>query len=240
MRPLILVTLDLGEVERRGVPFPTAYAKLAYARAVEAAGGLPLFVAPSAEPGLAEQLCVRLDGLVVTGGAFDIEPERYGQTNDGATRVDAPKPLRTELEWALIQGALARDRPVLGICGGMQLLNVVLGGTLLKDIQTANPTALDHEQPTSPALPAHGVRLAPGTRLASAIGRPEIEVNTTHHQAVDRLGAGLVVAGTSPDGVIEAIEHRDRPGVLGVQWHPELLADSASAAIYSLLVRAAR
>ncbi len=240
MKPLILVTLDLGEVERRGVPFPTAYAKLAYARAVEAAGGLPLFVAPTREPGLAQQLCVRLDGLIVTGGAFDIEPERYGKKSDGQARVDAPKPLRTELEWALIEGALARDRPVLGICGGMQLLNVVLGGTLILDIQTANPAALDHEQPTSPALPAHRVQLLPGTRLAAAVGRPEIEVNTTHHQAVDQLGKGLVVAGTSPDGVIEAIEHRDRAGVLGVQWHPELLGDSASAAIYSLFVRAAR
>ncbi|MFO0724964.1 MAG: gamma-glutamyl-gamma-aminobutyrate hydrolase family protein [Myxococcota bacterium] len=237
MRPLIVVTLDQGTVDRRGVSFPTVYAKEAYARAVERAGGLPFLAAPTADLELAAELGGRLDGLVVTGGAFDIEPERYGQTPSGA-RVDAPKPLRTAFEWKLIEVALARGRPVLGICGGMQLLNVVLGGTLLQDIGTSIAGALEHEQPNSPALPAHAVALSPDSRLARRLGHTSIAVNTTHHQALDRVAETLVVVGRSPDGVIEAVEHRNAPGTLGVQWHPELLQDEASAAIYSTLVEA--
>ena len=236
--PRIITTLDEGTSLRRGVPFPTVEAKAAYARAIEDAGGLPLLVAPTAARAAIDAMLDLMDGLVVTGGAFDIPPSLYGVEATAGTRVDPPKPVRTQMEWALVEGALARGRPVLGICGGMQLLAVVLGGTLVLDIGTSVAGALEHEQPHSPALPAHPVELDPGSALARRLGRTRIEVNTTHHQAVATLGPSLLVTGRAADGVIEAIVHRDRPDVVGVQWHPELLADDVSRALYGALVEA--
>lgn len=238
-RPRIVVTLDQGQALRRGVPFPMVELKAAYAEAITQAGGLPLLVAPTDEPGVVAELVALADGLVVTGGAFDIDPVLYGAAVPAGTRVDPPKPLRTRFEWALLEGALARGRPVLGVCGGMQLLNVVLGGTLRLDIAAEVPGALEHEQATSPAEPAHPVQLRAGSALARALGRERIEVNTTHHQAIAQVAAALEVVGTSPDGVIELVVHRERPAVVGVQWHPELLDDDASRALYGAHVRAA-
>lgn len=230
----VVITLDQGSAERRGVPFPIVSAKSAYAASVERAGGTPLFAAPTADPRVRRDLIRLMDALVVTGGDFDIPPERYGQAARG--RLDTPKPARTDFEWALLEAALEQNVPVLGICGGMQLLNVVLGGTLVQDIGTDVAGALEHEQPTSPAVPHHPVELTPGCALAEALGRTQIEVNSTHHQAVDRPGPALEVMGRAPDGVIEAIAHREKASVLGVQWHPELLDDDVSRWLYARLV----
>lgn len=238
MRPRIVVTLDLGETLRRGVPLPIVETKSAYARSIEQAGGLPLLAAPTDDPAVIEDWIALLDGLVITGGAFDIEPERFGKKADGV-RVDPPKPLRTRFESALLQGALQRGRPVFGVCGGMQLLNVHLGGTLFLDIKAAIPNALEHEQPTSPREPFHPANVVAGTRLASLLGANTIQVNTTHHQAIERLGADLIATAISPDGVIEAVEHTSRRGVIGVQWHPELIDDQVSRAIYGAWVKEA-
>jgi putative glutamine amidotransferase len=237
-RPRILITLDHGQELRRGVPFPTVLAKEAYVGAVERAGGVPLLVAPTGEESLAA-LGELLDGLVVTGGAFDIEPERYGRARE-AGRLDPPKPARTQFEAALLERALARRRPVLGVCGGMQLLNVVRGGSLFQDIRQAlGPTALDHEQPTSPAEGWHELLPAPGGLLDRLMhGRP-CSVNSTHHQAVDCVGAGLEILAKSKDGVIEAIGMPGEAFVVGVQWHPELQDDALSRALYRGLVEAA-
>lgn len=237
-RPRILVSLDTGEVLRRDVPFPSVHMKTAYVRAVEAAGGTPILVAPTRDREVLDDLMRLMDGLVVTGGAFDIDPVHYGQVQEG--RLDAPKPERTAFEWALLSAALAHDIPVLGICGGMQLLNVVLGGTLIQDIRTQNPSALDHEQPTSPRETYHRVELIEGTALARALGARTCDVNSTHHQAVEHLGRGLVVLGRSPDGTIEAIGRSDDLAVVGVQWHPELLEDHVSSVLYGALVERAR
>lgn len=236
-RPRILVTLDLGESLRKGVPFANVNLKLAYVRAVEKAGGTPLLVAPTDERAVIDGLIGLMDGLVITGGAFDIDPARYGQSVRG--RIDQPLPLRTDFEWALTEAAMADGKPVLGICGGMQLLNVITGGTLIQDVGAEVPGALPHEQASSPALPDHPVQLSPGCPLAQWVGATELSVNTTHHQAVDRLGQGFEVWGRAPDGVVEAIGHRDHPLWVGVQWHPELLADRASDALYGHLVTSA-
>lgn len=237
MKPKILITLDTGEADRRGVKFPNVNLKSAYVEAVARAGGLPLLVAPTEDPELIGALVPLMDALVVTGGAFDIDPALYGATTQH--RIDAPKPARTHFERTLIEAALARRRPVFGVCGGLQLLNVVLGGTLLQDIGAQVEGALEHEQPTSPAGPHHDVELTPGGLLSRLTGRRQAPVNSTHHQAVDRLGRGLEVEARSPDGVIEAIALAGRPEVFGVQWHPELLADEVSAALYRHLVASA-
>ncbi|MCC7386732.1 MAG: gamma-glutamyl-gamma-aminobutyrate hydrolase family protein [Deltaproteobacteria bacterium] len=236
-RPRILITLDLGETTRRGVPFSIVEMKTAYAGAVERAGGLPLMVAPTDDPAVIGGLVALMDGLVLTGGAFDLDPALYGKEAAGR-RINPPKPLRTSFERALLEGALANHRAVLGVCGGMQLLNVVLGGTLVIDIAADVLGALEHEQATSPAMAAHEAEVLPGTPLARLLGARTIQVNSTHHQALDRLAPALLVTARSPDGVIEAVAHRDRPGVTGVQWHPELLDDEVSRALYRALVEA--
>ncbi len=237
MRPKILITLDTGSALRRGVAFPNFNLKAAYVHAVEAAGGLPILVAPTSETEVVDQLVNLMDGLVITGGDFDIDPAHYGKRI--SARLDTPKPLRTTFEWKLCSAAIAQNKPVLGICGGMQLLAVVLGGTLLQDIGAEVPGALPHEQPHSPAEPAHPVHLSPGF-FTALLGPGPLAVNTTHHQAVAELPASLHVFGRSPDGIIEAIAMADRPEVVGVQWHPELLDDSASRALYGHLVASAR
>ncbi|MCK6549002.1 gamma-glutamyl-gamma-aminobutyrate hydrolase family protein [Myxococcota bacterium] len=237
-RPRILVTLDTGEHVRRGVALPTFVLKAAYVAAVERAGGTPVLAAPTDDAETVEDLASLMDGLVVTGGAFDIDPALYGRAPSGV-RVDAPKPGRTRFEWTLVERALTRRVPVLGICGGMQLLDVVLGGTLRLDIAAEVPGALEHEQPTSPAEPWHTVELAAGSALARALGRTTIRVNSTHHQAVLGLGRGLAALGSSDDGVVEVIGGDDL-SLVGVQWHPELLADDVSDVLYRGLVDAAR
>jgi putative glutamine amidotransferase len=231
VRPVVLVTPDFEEEGRRYV------LKRSYADAVIAAGGLPL-VATFDAP--VEELLGLARALVVTGGAFDIPPEDYGEERlpgCGPLKVD-----RTRFERTLLEAALARELPVLGVCGGMQLLNVARGGTLHQDIRTELPEALDHEQKTPRDLPAHALRVEPGTQVGTAAGAHEARVNTTHHQAVKRVGQGLVVSARAEDGVIEAIEDPRARFVVGVQWHPEALLTSEpwNLGLYRALVQAAR
>jgi putative glutamine amidotransferase len=235
MKKRIVITLDEGETLRKGVPLPTVVTKAAYAASVERAGATPLLAAPTDDRETILDLVDLMDGLVITGGHFDIAPERYGQERRGV-RLDAIKPARTDFEWLLLEAALAKPIPILAVCGGMQLLNVVLGGTLVQDIGAEIEGALDHEQPTSPLRPHHAVDLSPGSFLARALGRTRIEVNTTHHQAIEALGRGLEVIGRAPDGVVEAIALAENPAVAGVQWHPELLDDDVSRLLYGRLV----
>jgi putative glutamine amidotransferase len=239
-RPRIVVTLDTGEELRRGVPISSVHMKAAYARMIERANGTPILAAPTDDPGVIEDFVGLMQGLVVTGGAFDIPPELYGRARQSGVRLDQQKPLRTGFETALLRAALAKRIPVLGVCGGMQLLNVILGGTLLQDIQAVMPEALDHEQPTSPLVAYHRVDLERGTALHRLLGEDSIQVNSTHHQAIDVLGRGLSVLGRSEDGVIEAIGDPDALRLTGVQWHPELLGDELAQRIYAGLVELAR
>jgi putative glutamine amidotransferase len=207
-----------------------------YCAAVAHAGGLP---APLPhEPDLAEAYLDMIDALIVTGGDFDVDPAHFGAASRHETV--RTKDRRTEFEIAITEGALERDLPLLGICGGQQLLNVVLGGTLIQHIPDEVEGALAHEQPNPRTEPGHAVRVAPGTLLHRLCGAEEVAVNSAHHQAAKALGPGVVVNAVSPDGVIEGIE---RPGgrfCLGVQWHPEYLISAADEAIFAGFVDAAR
>lgn len=234
-RPRIGITLD-SEEGGGWSALPWYAVRRNYVDAVSTAGGLPL-VLPHEED-LAEAYADLLDGLVVTGGAFDIDPALWGAAERHPTvRL---KERRTRFEWRLLEAALARGLPVLAICGGMQLLNVVLGGTLLQHIPDAVPGALAHEQPNPRTEPGHEVDIAPGSRLHGITGRLRMAVNSAHHQAVDVPGRDLLVSARAPDGVVEAVEHRHHPFVIGVQWHPEYGIDPGDRRLFEGLVAAAR
>jgi putative glutamine amidotransferase len=230
-RPRIGLTLD---VERPGARYAL---KVGYVEAVLGAGGLPILL-PHAVDVAAAYLSL-LDGLVLTGGAFDVPPELYGEARRDV--CGALEPERTAFERDLLEAALAVRLPVLGVCGGMQLMNVGRGGTLHQDL-AADLGVRGHEQPAPKDVPSHDVAVAPGTRLAALVGEGVLRVNSTHHQAVKAPGAGVVVSARAPDGVVEAIELPELPFALGVQWHPEatIRHEPRHAAIYRGLVQAAR
>ncbi|MEU6234101.1 gamma-glutamyl-gamma-aminobutyrate hydrolase family protein [Kitasatospora sp. NPDC047058] len=180
-----------------------------YVDAVSRAGGTPVLLPP--QPGGAGRLLDVLDGLVLAGGP-DIDPARYGAAAD--PRTGPPHPARDDWELTLLRGALDRDLPLLGVCRGMQLLNVALGGTLVQHLP-------DRSHQIVPAgFVRHRVDVAGGSRAGAVLG-PSAEVSCYHHQAVDRLGDGLHATAHSADGTVEALELPGRRFALAVQWHPE-------------------
>jgi putative glutamine amidotransferase len=233
-RPLIGVTLD-AEQPGGWSRYPWYALRANYTDAIAAAGGLP--VALPHDPALAAALLDRLDGLVVTGGAFDVDPALYGASEIHATVT--LKQRRTAAELALVQGALARDMPVLGICGGQQLLAVALGGTLIQHIPDSVPDALEHEQLNPRDEPGHSVAVTAGTLLARIVGAAQMQVNSAHHQAVATPGPHAVVNAVAPDGVVEGVEDSRHRFCLGVQWHPEFLIDPGDSRIFHAFIAAA-
>jgi len=185
-----------------------------YVDMVSRAGGVPVLVPPVHN--VAEVL-QRLDGLVLSGGG-DIDPALYGATRDPATGPANPGRDLAELE--LCRGALGSGMPLLGICRGLQILNVAVGGTLHQHLPDVVGT--DMHSPEQSGYGRHDVSVAPGTQLAKIVGGTEVAVPTHHHQAIDKLARGLVATAWTSDGIIEAVEFEsgDRPAI-AVQWHPE-------------------
>ncbi|GBQ81301.1 glutamine amidotransferase-like protein [Gluconacetobacter johannae DSM 13595] len=235
-RPLIGVTLDSED----GAPDGGAYSRYPwyalrrnYMDAIADAGGVPVALAHHAA--LTDDIMARIDGLVITGGAFDVDPALYG---DSARHAAVTlKTERTGAELALARAAIARHVPVLGICGGQQLLAVALGGTLIQHIPDARPGALAHEQPNPRDQPGHEVDIVPGTLLARVTGAARLAVNSAHHQAVRTPGRAVVCA-TADDGIIEAVEYPPHPFCLGVQWHPEFAISPADTRLFLALTDA--
>jgi len=230
-RPLIGLTLD-AEPAGGWSKYPWYAIRQNYFDAVNALGGLA--VALPHDAALAEDYLTRLDGLIVTGGAFDVDPALFGESTRHETVV--LKADRTTAELALLRGALARNMPVLGICGGQQLLAVALGGTLHQHIPDAIAAALEHEQKTDHHQPGHSVEVLPGTRLHAIVG-PKMLVNTSHHQAVRAPGRAVVNA-VAPDGVIEGVEDPAQKFCIGVQWHPEYFVHPGDKALYAAFLEA--
>lgn len=231
-KPRIGLTLD-AEAPGGYSAFPWYALRQNYAAAIAGAGAVPLALPHL--PALAADLLDTLDALVVTGGAFDVDPALYGAAETHGTVT--LKQGRTAAELALLRGALDRGMPVLGICGGQQLLAVALGGTLIQHIPDTVPDALPHEQPNPRDEPGHTVRIAPGTLLHRIVGAEAMAVNSSHHQAVATPGRAVVNA-AAPDGVIEGIEDPARRFCLGVQWHPEFLIDPGDGKLFAALVAA--
>jgi putative glutamine amidotransferase len=211
---------------------------IAYVRAIEEAGSIPLLIPPIAEDDALTAIAARLDGLLLSGGG-DLDPTLYGEQ-----RLPQCGPAEAErdlTELGLARRALAGKMPILGICRGHQLLNVALGGNLHQDIPTALPKALRHDQFTGPRdFRAHTIRINASSRLAEILATRTYAVNSLHHQALNRLGNGVRVLARAEDGIVEAIEVRGHPFALGVQFHPEELApaDEPSRRLFAAFVRA--
>ena len=233
VRPVIGVTLD-AELPGGYSKYPWYALRQNYAEAIVAAGGLPIALPHDAA--LADAYLDRIDALVVTGGAFDVDPSLYGDADRHATVT--LKQARTAAELALTNGAIARDMPVLGICGGEQLLAVALGGTLIQHIPDAVTDALEHEQRGPRHEAGHVVAIHLGTLLHHIVGVTEMRVNSSHHQAVLHPGAHAVVNAVAPDFVIEGIEDTQFRFCLGVQWHPEFFIEPGDRRIFDALIAA--
>ncbi len=216
-RPLVAVTATT-EIIRGAL---RARLNAAYVVALEAAGAMPLVSPPLAEATAASALLERVDGLVLSGGE-DVEPRHYGAARHPAT--DDAHVARDAWELALVDAARRRGIPVLAICRGMQLLNVGLGGTLIQDIPSQRPSAIVHADAAARRMRVHTVECEAGSRLAAALGGDTVAVNSSHHQAIDRIAPGLRVSATAPDGIVEGVETIDDSWwVVGAQWHPEEL-----------------
>jgi putative glutamine amidotransferase len=217
-----------------------AYVNVAYIEAVQAAGGVPLLLAPHVTFEVQAALWSRLDGLVLTGGG-DIHPGRFGEAPHPKT--DDISPERDELEIGLTRRALADDVPLFAICRGIQVLNVALGGTLVQDIAAERPGPILHSQTEPRQQPTHPVKvMGEGTRLGRVLGALEVQVNSMHHQAIKDVGEGLREVAWAPDGIVEGLELPGERFVLGVQWHPEELVghDPAARNLFAAVVDAAR
>lgn len=227
--PLIGITCRWDE-GRKGYDLPAEYAE-----AVASAGGVPVLI--PLVPEQAAALLARLDGLILCGSPSDVDPARYGAARHASvTNVAAPLDSTC---FALLDHAERLALPVLGICYGMQVINVHRGGTLIQNIPDAVPSALRHQNREG----RHDVGIVEGTRLAAWAGSPTQSVNSTHHQAVDQPGRDLRISARAADGIIEAMEYT-LPGrfLIAVQWHPERIwrKSELSARLFQMLLQAAR
>lgn len=238
MQPIIGITSET--TLRRDRVYSSVYNEIA--RAVEAAGGLPLFIPTQLSETSLRQIHARLDALLLPGGP-DVNPARYGAERH--PRLGEMDDDRDAAEIPLAQWAVSEDKPVFGICRGHQMLNVALGGTLFQDM----PSLLDdlveiHAKPdyTDRHALTHEVKVAGGSRLSTVLGESQLAVNSLHHQAVERVAPGMQAAAWSPDGVIEATEMPGKSFVLSVQWHPEdlYLQIDTMRRLFEAFVEAAR
>lgn len=234
-KPIIGITLD-HETSKGYSQYPWYALRENYAEAVGKFGGVPLLIPHFV--GAAEYYLKLIDGLILTGGDFDIDPSFYGEQIISDKVV--VKDRRTQFEMEICRQAIAMKKPLLGICAGEQLLNVILKGSLIQHIPDAVADALEHEQKAPKHEPSHLVNVARNTLLHQITGKNSFMVNSTHHQAVKSVGQGVIVNALAPDSVIEGIEVSGHPYCLGVQWHPEYLATEQDNQIFDSFLASCR
>jgi putative glutamine amidotransferase len=224
--PIIGITAtlkeDIDEVAERPLG-RFVRADLDYVEGVAGAGGAPVVLPPAGDERTAEAVIRSLDGLLLSGGS-DLDPGYYGE--EPAAELGVTLPERDAFEMALVGMALRRGMPVFGICRGMQVLNVALGGTLYQDLPSQwGRDLLGHRQDTPKRHPTHEVRVEHGSYIAEVMERESVKVNSYHHQGIKDLAEGLIATGFSTDGVVEAVEAGDlsERWLLGVQWHAEAM-----------------
>jgi putative glutamine amidotransferase len=211
-----------------------------YFEGVERASGVPVMIPNSGDPSKAALWLDRLDGLLLTGGD-DVHPRLFGESPH--PRIDLVDERRDRFEIALLRAARERGMPVFGICRGIQLINVALGGDLHQDLLSEPTATVGHAQRTLEEGAWHDIAIRPGTRLAAILGDTKAAVNSYHHQACRRVAEGLYVTATAADGVVEAVEDPRHPFFLAVQWHPEVLEGGEAASskrLFAAFVAAAR
>ncbi|MBI04834.1 MAG: gamma-glutamyl-gamma-aminobutyrate hydrolase [Pelagibacteraceae bacterium] len=180
------------------------------------------------------QICHKIDGLIITGGNFDINPILYGNNNSSSRLI---KNQRTNFEIKLFKKFFLQNKPILGICGGQQLINVACGGNLIQDIKEKNKNSINHEQTNPRNQTSHKIDIKKNTKLYKIIKSKNVLVNSAHHQSVDKLGKNLVISALAKDNIIEAIEHSEHKWCIGVQWHPEFLITAADNALIKNFIK---
>ena len=219
---------------------PTYFLRARYVQAIQEAGGVPLVLPLVVSRSRQALLLQQLDGLLVTGSGSDLAPQFYGESQQYPFQQMSEE--RARLELGLSKLAFEHQVPTLGICGGMQSMNVALGGTLIQDIPAQLTTKIQHLQKTSAERTVHRIDIEPRTLLRRVIKKPSIPVNSSHHQSVKTIPRNFRISAVAPDGVIEAIEATSHPFWLGVQWHPEFLyrKDPLQKRLFSAFIKAAQ
>ena len=229
--PIIGITLDF---ENNGgySKFPWYAIRENYLNCLYKFGAIPfpLFHQNSVN----DVLLKMLDGLVITGGNFDINPSLYSESDKGSRKI---KDNRTKFEIDIFKKFLETSKPILGICGGEQLMNIATGGDLIQDINQSIVTEIKHEQINPRNEVSHEIILKKNSKIYNITKKNKIKVNSAHHQSVNKLGKNFVSSALAPDGVIEAIEHIKHPWCIGVQWHPEFLITESDVAIIEDFVK---
>jgi len=234
-KPLIGITFDSqhpGHYSR----YPWYALRENYCSSVAEAGAVPIPLTHDID--LVDEYLSLIDGLLITGGDFDLDPILYGE--DKKHPSIKTKHSRTNFEMTMVRAALQKNIPVIGICGGLQVMNVAFGGSLIQHIPEDYPEGLNHEQNNPPHEPSHSIKLIKDTLLHKIIGSESIEVNSSHHQAVKKLGEGVILNAMAPDGIIEGFEVPAYKFCIGLQWHPEFHVTPKDRAIIEAFVEASR
>lgn len=238
MKPIIGITLDYQtKSEEQGgySNFPWYALRTHYAKAVTDAGGIAVLI-PYEKDSIQNYIDI-CDGFIFPGGDYDINPAFYGETVEPETELLTDD--RVNFEASLMKSAMANKMPILGICAGHQLLNVVCGGTLYQAIRKHIPGALEHKHKMGQSELCHKISISNDSLLHKIVGTDEYMVNSNHRQAVRKPGKDLIITAIAPDGVVEAIEHQSLPFCLGVEWHPEYQQHEEDRAIFRGLLKAA-